>query len=98
MVKLFEIYAIDVAQADSLKIYETFQKEWSIREIWVNPSQVVSISEYEIPDDILASLPKGLLTTAGFSNVNLSGGYLKSAFTAVGSPRYVAEKMLESQS
>jgi len=98
MVNLFEIYSSDVPQSDELKIYETFKKKWSIREIWVNPLQVVSISEYQIPDEVIASLPKGLLTTAGFSSVNMSGGYHGSAFVTVGNPRYVAEKMLESQS
>ena len=95
MIKLFEIYSSDVPQADELKIYETVQKKWSVRELWVNPSQVVSISEYEVPDEAIASLPPGLLTDAGFSSVNMSGGYHGSAIVAVGNPRYVAEKILE---
>jgi hypothetical protein len=97
MIKLFEIYSSDVPQTAGLKIYETFQKKWLVREIWVNPSQVVSISEYEIPDEVIASLPQGLLTDAGFSNVSVSGGYHGSAIVAVGNPRYIAEKILELQ-
>jgi len=97
MIKLFEIYSSDVPQTDSQKIYETFQKDWNIREVWVNPDQLVSITEHGVPDDVIASLPKGLMTEAGFSSVSVAGGYHGSSLVVVGNPRYVAEKILEAQ-
>ena len=97
MIKLFEVHCFDVPQNDKRKIYQTFKKKWSIREIWVNPSQVVSITDYEMPDEVIVSLPKDLLKNAGFSNINVTGGYNGSSILAVGNPRFVAEKILEFQ-
>lgn len=97
MIKLFEIYSSDVPQIDDQKIYETFQKKWGLREIWINPTQLVSITDHGVPDEVIASLPKGLMTEAGFSNVTVAGGYHAASLVVVGNPRYVAEKILEAQ-
>lgn len=97
MIKLFEIFSSDVPHGNDLKIYETFRKQWNIREMWVNPDQIVSVTEKELSDEVIASLPQGLLTTAGFSNLSVTGGYHGASFVVVGNPRYVAEKILEGQ-
>lgn len=97
MIKLFEIFSSDVPQGDDSKIYKTFRKQWDVREVWVNPDQIVSVTENDLSDEIIASLPQGLLTTAGFSNLNVTGGYHGASFVVMGNPRYVAEKILESQ-
>ena len=97
MIKLFEIYSSDVPQVDQQKIYETFQKKWDLREVWVNPTQLVSITDHGVPDEVIASLPKGLMTAAGFSIISVAGGYHGASLVVVGNPRYVAEKILEAQ-
>ena len=89
MIKLFEIYSSDVPQVDQQKIYETFQKKWDLRE--------VSITDHGVPDEVIASLPKGLMTEAGFSIITVAGGYHGASLVVVGNPRYVAEKILEAQ-
>jgi len=94
MIKLCEICCSDIATTSGESVYETFQKQWQVREVWVNPAHVVSIVEFDPAPDVLAQLPKDLVVTAGFSSVVMNDGRLGAGFKLVGSPQYIAEKLI----
>jgi len=93
MVRFCEIYCSDVATSSDKSVYETFQKKWQIREVWLNPTQVVSIVDLDLGSDVIDQMPDDLVVTAGFSSVTMNDGRLGAGIKLVGNPQYVAEKM-----
>ena len=78
-----------------VEIVQTFKQEYSLREIFINPSHVVYLREDTNMQTRLTEgkLPEGLDTRQTFTKIQVHNGTTGSEFIVVGPPHLIENKL-----
>jgi|15BtaG_2_1085339.scaffolds.fasta_scaffold05922_5 hypothetical protein len=78
-----------------IEVVQTFKNEYSLREIFINPSHVVCLREDTRMRTNLAEgkLPESLDTRQNFTRVQVRNGTTGTEFIVIGEPQLVESKL-----
>jgi len=93
-VQCYEVYYANKASSSADgTVCDTFQKEWDIREVWVNKNHITSVAEHSFPKETHKKLPKELIKEAGFSRLQVQNGSHPINMMIVGEPKIFLRKL-----
>ena len=95
MIRVVELYTKKTNAKTSLRRDEIVVGEsYSLKEIFLNPRRVVSLSEWHPPEN--ANMPEGLSREQVFTQIEISAGMHGKTITAVALPSDIAKKISDA--
>ncbi len=99
MIKLTQIFSTTVAVTHEAPGVPVVQKEYFLRDIWINPSFFLLLEEDEQlnAEHDCEQLIEGLDKRVGFSKISVADRGYARQFSVVGHPRVILAKLQEEQ-